>query len=206
MQTVKVKTDTVNNTAIAEEFSSSSFSKIKEKVSRIASKIFDYIKASIPIYSLFHNYKKNKDTKDKEKSIEEQYNTIRGRDGVIETQGNEIKKQEERIEGLGRYIEVLKNQIKERDGVIETQGNKIKKQEERIAGLGRHSEVLDNNIEFLEEMTEQLEGKVEHLQGKNEELREQNKKLASEVTDLFSKFLKQYKENEVANREKRRSS
>lgn len=191
MQTVRVERDNVNNTLIAEQVSSSSLIKLKEKVYGVVSKIFDYIGSLIPFYSITHTYKKNKKNED-----------LKNKNEALEKEKEELEKH---VEVLQKKIEGQEKLIKDSEAEIGGQEEKVKvlQKESRalqrkVGRLEKHIEVLENSIEVLEENIQEIEDIDKGLEGRVKVLEEENRGLQSAVRDLFSGFVREHTEKEAA--------
>ena len=153
MQSVTRKAENINqevSTAPTQETSSSSLSKLREKVSRIALTILDYIKSLIPIYSVFHHHKTRVNYK-------EQNDILKKR---IEKCDSMLDERYEAIETLLKENSNLKAKTKTSSTQTISPRSEHKKLRSKIEEL--ESEVRRLTAENQKLESQQTQGKVNH--------------------------------------------
>lgn len=191
MQSVTRKAENINQescTAPTQETSSSSLS-IREKVSRIASAIFDYIKSLIPIYSVFHHHK----TRGEANNYKEQNDILKER----------VEKCHSMLADRSETIETLREKNSNLEAKTKTSSTQTR------SPRSQHKKEIDSKnkqIEKLQEREEELESKNKWLESDNYFLKLQknelingskNKNLRSEIEELESKVRRLTAENEI---------
>ncbi len=156
MQSVTRKAENINqevSTAPTQETSSSSLSKLREKVSRIALTILDYIQSLIPIYSVFHYHKTRGEA-----------NNYKEQNGILKKR---VEKCHSMLDEVYEAIETLRKENSDFEAKTKTSSTQTRSPRSEHKKLRSKIEELESEVRRLTAENQKLEsqqtqGKVNH--------------------------------------------